>query len=421
MSKKYLVTSALPYGNGPLHFGHIAGVYLPADIYVRHKKLQGFETIHVSGSDEHGVAITMNARKAGIGYQEYVDKWHENHKALFDRYSIHFDIFGRTSSDYHEEETLKWFKVLYEKGAIEKEDEQQLQCQDCKNFLPDRFVEGTCYECGYEKARGDECPNCGTWIDPIKLINPVCKFCESTNISVVDSFQWYLKLSKYQKEFESWLKTKEHWKKTVYPYLESLAKEGLVDRAITRDLDWGIDVPLKEAVGKKLYVWFDAPIGYVSNTKKLFEGTEVKYIEDWWENKDTVLTNFIGKDNIIFHGIIFPLMSLISGIVKPVDELPANQYVNLFGKQFSKSQGWYVDSEEAVETFGPDALRFYLISLIPELPPRLQLLGRAQEAKSTNEAAIIFGNLSIAVFKIFMSKKNFPGKFAQSETKDFWN
>jgi len=414
--KKQLVTAALPYGNGPLHFGHIAGVYLPADIYTRHKKLMGIKCLYISGSDEHGVAITMNAKKAGVDYQEYVDSWHNDHKSLFDKYGIEFDFFGQTSSDYHKEETLKWFTNLYEKGLIEKQDEKQLQCQDCNNFLPDRYVEGTCYECDYEQARGDECPKCGTWIEAIKLKSPVCKFCESKNIEVVDCFQWHLMLKKFQDEYDAWLETKPHWKKTTHPYLESLAKKGLVNRAITRDLDWGIDVPLEEAKGKKLYVWFDAPIGYVSNTKKCLEGTGEDYLNDWWNNSDTQITNFIGKDNIIFHGLIFPIMSMASGIVRAVDELPANQYVNLQGKQFSKSTGWYVDAHKAVDDFGQDALRFYLASLIPEMQDS-SFTWEGFEVKINNELANNIGNFINRCLKFYA--KNFPEGLSEKDVSAF--
>lgn len=404
-NKKYLITSALPYANGPLHFGHIAGVYLPADIFTRHKKLKGERAVHISGSDEHGVAIMQNAQKAGRAYQDYVNDWHRTHKALFDRYQIQFDFFGQTSSDYHREETLKWFHNLHEKGLIEKRAEKQLQCQDCKNFLPDRFVEGECYVCGYAEARGDECPNCGTWIEPLKLKNPVCKFCGSKNVKAVDSYQWYLLLSKYHEKFKDWFKTKQAWRKTVVPFVESLSKDELVDRAITRDLDWGIDVPLPEAKGKKLYVWFDAPIGYVSNTKKWLEtiGSKEDYLNDWWKSPDTVITNFIGKDNIIFHAIIFPVMSLASGIVNAVSELPANQYVNLEGKQFSKSKGWYVDAEEAMDMFGPDALRFYLTSLIPETSDS-SFTWKGLELKINSELANNLGNYINRCMKFLASK-----------------
>lgn len=403
---KHLITSALPYANGPLHFGHIAGVYLPADIFTRHKKLKGEQAVHISGSDEHGVAIMQNAQKAKIPYKEYVDNWHQTHKALFDRYEIQFDFFGQTSSDYHREETLKWFHNLHDKKFIEKKDEKQLQCQDCKNFLPDRFVEGECYVCGYKEARGDECPDCGTWIDPLKLKNPVCKFCNSKNVSTVDSFQYYLKLSKYHSEFSEWFKTKKStWRKNVIPFVESLSKDELVDRAITRDLDWGIDVPLAEAKGKKIYVWFDAPIGYVSNTKKWLESTGSKedYLKDWWQNKDVTISNFIGKDNIIFHAIIFPVMSMASGIVNPVTELPANQYVNLEGKQFSKSKGWYVDADEAMNLFGADALRFYLTSLIPETSDS-SFTWKGLELKINSELANNLGNFVNRSMKFLKSK-----------------
>ncbi|MEX0798549.1 MAG: class I tRNA ligase family protein, partial [Bacteriovoracaceae bacterium] len=310
---KYLITSALPYANGPIHFGHIAGVYLPADIYTRHRKLQGKKAIHISGSDEHGVAIMQNAQKAKKSYQDYVNKWHKTHKELFDLYQVEFDYFGQTSADYHQEETVKWFKGLYEKGLIEKKAQDQLQCQDCKNFLPDRFVEGTCYVCGYEEARGDECPKCGTWIDAVKLKDPECKFCGSKNIEVKSVDQWYLMLSKFHKEYREWFNSKkERWKRPVATFVDSLSKDEMVDRAITRDLDWGIDVPLPEAKGKKLYVWFDAPIGYVSNTKEYCKESGEDHLKDWWKNDDAVITHFVGKDNIIFHGIIFPSMAMAS-------------------------------------------------------------------------------------------------------------
>lgn len=405
---KYLVTSALPYANGPLHFGHMAGVYIPADIFTRHKKMKGERCIHISGSDEHGVAIMQNAQKAGKEYQSYVNEWHKTHKELFDQYQIEFDFFGQTSSDYHRVETLKWFDKLYKDGAIEKRTELQLQCQDCHNMLPDRYVEGECYVCGHKDARGDECPNCGTWIDALKLINPVCKFCNSKNVKAVDSFQWYLVMSKYHEEHKKWFATKkDSWRKQVVTFVESLSKESLHDRAITRDLDWGIDVPLPDAKGKKLYVWFDAPIGYVSNTKKYLEVNGIKedYIADWWKNKDTKIVNFIGKDNIIFHSIIFPVMSMASGFVSPVSELPANQYVNLEGKQFSKSKGWYVESDEAIAQFGPDALRFYLTSLIPDSSDS-SFTWKGFELKINSELANNIGNFINRAMKFF--KKNWP-------------
>jgi methionyl-tRNA synthetase len=416
---KYLVTSALPYANGPIHFGHIAGVYLPADIYTRHRRLRGQEVIHVCGSDEHGVAIMMNAQKAKIGYQDYVNKWHSEHKNLFQKYNITFDVFGQTSADYHREETLKWFDVLYKKGLIEKRDERQLQCQDCHNYLPDRFVEGTCYVCGHTEARGDECPNCGTWIDPLKLINPVCQFCKSKNIETKNTFQYHLLLTKMHKEFRQWFETKQDWRKTVYSFVDSLSKSELVDRAITRDLDWGIDVPLAEAKGKKLYVWFDAPIGYVSNTKKLMQerGRGEDYLKDWWNNPAVEISHFIGKDNIIFHAIIFPVMSMGAGFIRTPDKLPANQYVNLEGKQFSKSKGWYVDADEAITDFGEDAMRYYLISLIPESSDS-SFTWSGFEAKINGELANNIGNFVNRSMKFYF--KNFAEGINQEVFNKFF-
>ena len=403
---KYLITSALPYANGPIHFGHIAGVYLPADIFTRHKKLKGEKAIHISGSDEHGVAIMQNAQKAKKSYQEYVNEWHKTHRDLFEKYDIKFDFFGQTSAPYHKEETLSWFNDLLGKGLIEKKAEQQLQCQDCKNMLPDRFVEGECYVCHYPEARGDECPSCGTWIDPLKLLKPVCKFCGSTHVKAIDSYQWYLMLSKMHEKFQKWFETRKPlWRKNVVPFVESLTKDNLVDRAITRDLDWGIDVPLSEAKGKKIYVWFDAPIGYVSNTKEFLKqsGSKEDHIKDWWGANDVKIVNFIGKDNIIFHSIIFPVMCLGTGFVNPVSDLPANQYVNLEGKQFSKSKGWYVDADEAITQFGSDALRFYLTSLIPETSDS-SFTWKGLELKINSELANNIGNFINRAMKFSASK-----------------
>lgn len=417
---KHLITSALPYANGPIHFGHFAGAYLPADIYTKHLKLKGFKCMHISGSDEHGVAIMQNAQKAGIAYKAYVDQWHTNHAELFKKYKIDFDFFGQTSASYHAEEVLKWFEILNEKGFIEKKAQDQLQCQDCHNYLPDRYVEGTCYVCDYEQARGDECPNCGEWINAVKLINPVCKFCESKNIEIKSVDQWYLMLSKYHKEFREWFENvSPHWRKTVSSFVNALSKDEMVDRAITRDLDWGIDVPLAEAKGKKLYVWFDAPIGYVSNTKAYLESINSKedYLKDWWNADDTVITNFIGKDNIVFHGIIFPVMSMASQRVKPVKALPANQYLNLAGKQLSKSKGWYIDADKAVNEFGADALRYYLTTLIPESSDS-SFTWEGFEAKVNNELANNIGNFVNRCLTFFY--KNWPGGIAAESFLDFF-
>ena len=391
---KHLVTSALPYANGPLHFGHLAGAYLPADIYCKHLRLMGKECLHISGSDEHGVAIMQNAQKKKKSYKAYVDNWHKEHAKLFEKYAISFDFFGQTSEPYHKDEVLKWFHELYDQGFIEKHAQDQLQCQDCHNFLPDRYVEGTCYVCGYQEARGDECPSCGEWINAVKLKDPTCKFCESKNIEVKSVDQWYLMLSKYHKEYRQWFeKISPSWRKGVSSFINALTKDEMVDRAITRDLDWGIDVPLEEAKGKKLYVWFDAPIGYVSNTKEYLrqKKSSEDYLDDWWNSPDVEITNFIGKDNIVFHGIIFPMMSLASKRVRAVSNLPANQYLNLEGKKLSKSSGWYIDANKAVNEFGTDALRYYLTTLIPETNDS-SFTWDGFEAKINNELANNIGN-----------------------------
>lgn len=407
--KKILITSALPYANGPLHFGHLAGAYLPADVITRHRKMEGHKVIHISGSDEHGVAIMLNAQKVKRSYKEYVNDWHKSHKDLFDRYQVAFDFFGQTSEPYHHEEVIRWFKELHAKGFIGTKDEQQLYCNDCKNFLPDRFVQGTCYICGYAHARGDECPECGTWIEPNKLKNPVCQICGGKeHIEIKTSTQYYLLLSKHHEAFRKWFEEKKgQWRNTVWPYVDSLSKESLHDRAISRDLDWGIDVPLAEAQGKKLYVWFDAPIGYVSNTKKYLEsiGSKEDYLKDWWKNDEVEIQHFIGKDNIIFHTIIFPVMSMASGIAHPAKDVPANQYLNLAGKQFSKSTGWYVDAEKALTLLGPDALRYYLISIIPENADS-SFTWEGFQAKVNGELANNIGNLVARCLKFWA--KNWP-------------
>ena len=369
MMRKYLLTAALPYANGPLHFGHLVGAYIPADITARHHRLQGHRVKFICGSDEHGVAIALSAKKANKAYKDYVDGWCSSHKALFKRFHIAFDFYGQTSESYHREEVVQWFQEIYEKGFIEVRKDPQLFCDDCENHLPDRYVEGTCYSCGFERARGDECPKCGLWIESQKLLNPICQICKSQNIREVMASQYYLLLSKYHEKFRQWFEQSEFkGRKDIGHFIDSLSKEKLVDRAITRDLDWGIDVPLEEAKGKKIYVWFDAPIGYVSNLKKHLEEEESSehYLDDWFRDANVRLEHFIGKDNIIFHCIIFPVMGMISGRINPPSDVVANQHLNLAGRQFSKSEGWYVDIERALDEFGADHLRYYLISIMPE-------------------------------------------------------
>ena len=337
-----------------------------------------------------------------------MDEWHKDHKDLFDSFQVHFDFFGQTSAPYHAEETVKWFEKIHKKGLVETQDSPQLQCQDCHNHLPDRFVQGECYSCNYPEARGDECPNCGIIIDSVRLINPVCQICKSKNVKEVIVTQYYLKLSKCHQQYRQWFDTKrDSWRKTVWPYVDSLTKESLQDRAISRDLDWGIDVPLAEAKGKKFYVWFDAPIGYVSNTKEWLKkiGSSEDYLKDWWANPDTKTYHFIGKDNIIFHCIIFPVMGMASGEILPPFDVPANQYLNLKGKQFSKSSGWYVDAKQAVSQFGSSALRYYLLSILPEGSDS-SFTWEGFQARVNGELANNIGNLVNRCLKFL--KKNWP-------------
>jgi methionyl-tRNA synthetase len=368
MFKKFLITAALPYANGPLHFGHLTGVYIPADIYSRHRRLQGHSVRFISGSDEHGVAIMLAAEKAKLPYREYVDHWHKSHRALFSSLAVDFDFFGRTSEPYHEEETLTWFRDLHAKGLIDKQTERQLYSIDDKKFLPDRFVEGTCYVCGYTEARGDECPNCGEWIDPIRLKNPISKISGSKNIEVRETQNYFLSLTKLEAAYRTEYSKRGHWRKLVRGFVDGMLQQGLIDRCITRDLDWGIRVPLPDADGKRIYVWFDAPIGYVSNLKQFLKESRSKdhYLKDWFKAEDVELSHFIGKDNIVFHALIFPMMSIGTGFIKVANEIPANEFLNLEGKQFSKSAGWYIDAEAAIASFGPDPVRYYLSSVIPE-------------------------------------------------------
>ena len=365
---RHLITSALPYANGPLHFGHLAGVYIPADIYRRHRTLQGHDVVHVSGSDEHGVAIMISAEKKGESYQAYVDYWHQAHRELFASYQIEFTVFGRTSADYHARETSAWFTELYKRGFIDKKSERQLYCIDDGKFLPDRFVEGTCYVCGFGSARGDECPNCGEWIESIRLLNPVSKISGSRNIEIRETEHYYLMLTKMDAEYRAWFATREPgWRNLVTGFVKGLLDQGLIDRAISRDLAWGIDVPLPDAEGKKLYVWFDAPIGYVSNLRHYLEtNNRGEEFADWWQNDEVEISHFIGKDNIIFHALIWPCMILGAGRTKTPTQIPANQFVNFEGKQFSKSSGFVIDVEAALKAVGVDALRLYLCSIIPE-------------------------------------------------------
>ena len=404
---KYLITSALPYANGPIHFGHIAGAYLPADIFNRFLRQNGEDVIYICGTDEYGVAITINAEKAGIPYKEYVDKHHATIKAFFDKLNIRFDHFSRTTIEEHKPISQEFFLTLHKKGFIQAAVEPQFYCAKCARFLADRYVSGSCPKCGADNVRGDECTKCGEWLDPSKIVNPSCKVCGSKP-EVKDTTQYFMDLKAFAPQLKAWLETKTDWKPNVKNKALSLIEEGLVKRSITRDISWGVPVPLDEAKGKVLYVWFEAPIGYISATMEWARRNgKPEAWKDWWFDKETKLVHFIGKDNIIFHTIIWPAM--LMGQDKPYilpDNVPGNEFYNLEGRQFSKSDGWYIDTDDFFTKYGVDALRYAIASNSPETSDS-QFTWEDFAARN-NEIADTLGNLVNRCFS-FM-KKNFEGK-----------
>lgn len=412
---KYLITSALPYANGPIHFGHIAGAYLPADIFSRFLRQLGEDVLYVCGTDEHGVAITINAEKEGVPYKQYVDRYHLEIKEFFSKLNICFDHFSRTTIAAHYPLAQEFFIELYKKGYIKAAIEQQFYCTTCARFLADRYVSGSCPKCGAANVRGDECTKCGEWLDPAKIVSPTCKVC-GKKPEIRDATQYFIDLEAFSPKLKAWLETKTDWKPNVRNKALSLIQEGLVKRAITRDLAWGVPVPLDEAKGKVLYVWFEAPIGYISATIDWAEKIgKPDAWKDWWFGKDTKLIHFIGKDNIIFHTLIWP--ALIMGQDKPYilpDNVPGNEFYHLEGRQFSKSDGWYIDTADFFSKYSVDALRYAIASNSPETADS-QFTWEDFQARN-NELADTLGNLVNRCFS-FM-KKNFGGKIpAQGELK----
>lgn len=366
MSKRTLVTSALPYANGPIHLGHLAGAYLPADLYVRYKRLLDEDIIHICGSDEHGVPITIAAEKEGISPQDIVDKFHERNKQIFENFGIDFDYYGRTSSEVHHQTSQEFFTKLFEDDVFVQKTEEQLYDPKAEMFLPDRYVKGTCPNCGYEEAYGDQCESCGTSLSPTELKNPKSAITGDTP-ETKETTHWYLPLGDFQERLEKWLDTRENWKPNVMGQVKSWLNDGLADRAVTRDLTWGVPVPLDDAKGKVLYVWFDAPIGYISATKEW--AAEQGHPDKWktyWQDKDTDLIHFIGKDNIVFHCIMFPATLMAHGNYVLPKNVPANEFLNLEGKKLSTSRGWAVWLDEYLEDFEADLLRYVLGTTLPE-------------------------------------------------------
>jgi len=388
--KRTLVTCALPYANGPVHIGHLAGVYVPADIYVRYLRLRGQEVLYVCGSDEHGVPITIKARQQGCSPQDIVDKYHNIIDESFKALGINFDIYGRTSSKVHEKNASQFFRKLYDEGKFITKESEQYYDPEAKTFLADRYIVGTCPKCGHEGAYGDQCEHCGSTLSPEELINPKSKLSGAEPIKKKTT-HWYLPLQDYEQWLREWiLEGHKEWRPNVYGQVKSWLDGGLQPRAVTRDLDWGVPVPVEGAEGKVLYVWFDAPIGYISNTIELLPDSW----EKWWKSPDTKLVHFIGKDNIVFHCIVFPAMlkAYGDGFILP-ENVPANEFLNLEGDKISTSRNWAVWAHEYVRDFPgkEDVLRYVLTANAPETKDN-DFSWKEFQTRNNSELVAIFGN-----------------------------
>ena len=407
-AKRYTITAALPYTNGPIHIGHLAGVYVPADIYARYLRLQGKDVAYICGSDEHGVAISMKAKKEGITPQEVIDKYDGIIRKSFEDFGISFDNYSRTSRKIHHDTASDFFKKLYEDGKFIEETTEQLYDEKADQFLADRFVTGTCPKCGNEEAYGDQCEKCGTSLNATDLINPKSTI-TGTKPVLKATKHWFLPLNEYDAFLKEWILEghKNDWKANVYGQVKSWVDAGLEPRAVTRDLDWGIDVPVEGAEGKKLYVWFDAPIGYISSTKEWAE-KEGKDWEPYWKDQETKLVHFIGKDNIVFHCIIFPAMLKAEGSYILPDNVPANEFLNLEGNKLSTSKNWAVWLHEYLEDFPgkEDALRYALTANAPETKDN-DFTWKDFQARNNNELAAIFGNFINRV--VVLTNKYYDG------------
>lgn len=407
--KRYLITAALPYANGPLHIGHIAGAYLPADIYVRYLRLKGKEVAFICGSDEHGVPITLRSRKEGVSPQEIVDRYHKINKKGFEDMGIEFDIYHRTSDPVHHETASAFFKKLYEQGEFVEKEEEQFYDEKEEQYLADRYIVGTCPKCNYENAFGDQCEQCGASLSPKELINP--KSVLSGNQPIRKKTKhWYLPLDKYQEEWlEDWIDShKKDWKANVYGQCKSWLTQGLHPRAVTRDLEWGVPVPIEGTEGKVLYVWFDAPIGYISATKAWGDENNKDW-EKFWKDEDTRLIHFIGKDNIVFHCLIFPSMLKAHGDYILPDNVPANEFLNLEGDKLSTSRNWAVWVNEFVDDFPGkvDVLRYTLCANFPEQKDN-DFTWNDFQARNNNELVAVMGNFvnrALVLTKKFFDKK----------------
>ena len=416
--QRYTITAALPYTNGPIHIGHLAGVYVPADIYARFLRMQGNDVAFVCGSDEHGVAIPMKAKKEGVSPQQIIDKYHAIIKRSFEDFGVSFDNYSRTSNEIHHKTASGFFAKLYEDGKFIEETTEQLYDAEANQFLADRFVTGTCPKCGNEEAYGDQCESCGSSLNATDLINPKSAI-TGAKPTMKETKHWFLPLDQYEDWLKEWILVghKKDWKTNVYGQVKSWIDDGLRARAVTRDLDWGIPVPLKNAEGKVLYVWFDAPIGYISSTIEWAE-REGKNWEDYWKEKDTKLVHFIGKDNIVFHCVIFPIMLKAEGSYILPENVPANEFLNLEGKKLSTSKNWAVWLHEYLQDFPSqqDVLRYVLTANAPETKDN-DFTWKDFQARNNNELVAVFGNFINRVLvltdKYYAGEVPTPGEFSE--------
>lgn len=414
---KYLVTAALPYANNYIHIGHVAGAYLSPDIYVRYRRLKNDDVIFVSGSDEHGTAIEMASIIEKVTPQEIIDRYHFSNKKAFEDLGIMFDIFSRTSSEIHHKTAQDFFLNLFNKNVLIKRSDKQLYSEKEKRFLADRFITGTCPVCGYEEARGDECENCGSNLSPLELINPRSKITGDVPVEK-ETTHYYFPLGKYQEKLSDWIFGKTDWKSNVINYCKGWFKAGLRDRAITRDLDWGVKVPVEGNDGKVIYVWFEAPIGYISMTKELFiERNDPDRWKEYWCNKDSRLIHFIGKDNIVFHSIVFPAMLMAHGDFNLPYNIPANEFLNIGGEKFSKSRGNGILVKDIVKLFEPDIIRYTIATNFPENKDS-EFTWKDLQSKNNNELAAILGNFINRTVVFARSKfgNKIPGDNSFSES-----
>ena len=401
--KRYLITSALPYANGPVHIGHLAGVYIPSDIYTRYLRLRGRDVISVCGSDEHGVPITIKAKKEGITPQQVVDRYHNIIKDSFEKLGISFDIYSRTTSPTHAKTASDFFRKLYDDGKFVEQTTEQFYDEEAKSFLADRYIKGTCPKCNAEGAYGDQCEVCGSTLSPEELINPYSTLSGATPVKR-ETKHWYLPLDKYEQMLREWiLEGHKEWKSNVYGQCKSWLDGGLLPRAVSRDLDWGIPVPVEGAEGKVLYVWFDAPIGYISATKELTPDWE-KY----WKSEETKLVHFIGKDNIVFHCIVFPSMLKAHGEYILPENVPSNEFLNLEGDKISTSRNWAVWLHEYLVDFPgkEDVLRYALCATAPETKDN-DFTWKDYQARNNNELVAVLGNFVNRA--LVLTKKYYDG------------